>query len=68
MARGLHKSEVLWKHPKAKLQFAQGLGYFIEVEGKHMSSYQWSPVNAWAQADLWPIFSVGGDGKHDLRM
>lgn len=56
MARGAHKFKVIQKHPKAKLNFAKGFGYCIVVDGRKLSSYQWSPVNAWAQADLQPLF------------
>jgi hypothetical protein len=56
MARGAHKWRVLRKHPTAKLKFSQGLGYYIEVDDRQLSRFQWSPVNAWSQADLQPLF------------
>jgi hypothetical protein len=62
VAKGQRKWKVLRRYPKAKLKFARGLGYWIDVEDKHLSSYQWSPVNAWAQADLWPAFDPPAPG------
>lgn len=58
MARGAHKHIVQRKHPSATLHFYRGLGYCIEVHGVRLSCYEWSPVNAWAQADLQPIFET----------
>jgi hypothetical protein len=56
MAKGTRKWPVQRKHPAAELKFYRRLGYCIEVDGKQLSSYQWSPVNAWSQADLQPNF------------
>jgi hypothetical protein len=58
VAKIQHKWQVLQKHPKAKLVFKVGAGngYRVEVEGRPLGKYQWSPVNAWAKADLQPLF------------
>lgn len=58
MAKVQHKCLVTKNYPGAKLKFYRGLGYCIEVDGAQLSAYHWSPVNAWAQADLRPIFKA----------